>query len=535
MCGVVGVIQIPHRKTDQEVGRGNSVSRPSDKAGQVSTPASLTAYQALLMLQHRGQDGAGIVSYDEISGRFYEKKNLGLIAEAIGESDFDRLRGSMALAHNRYATVGSDSIHDLQPMISGRPFGVAMAHNGNVSNYFELRQEIERTWNIKLLSQNDLELILQMFCSKLQQLDQNLFQPLGVQSFSHRLDLCTQAMSTVVQSLDGAYSIVGMIAGIGMFGLRDPHGIRPLLLGKKIDSSGTTYMLASESSSLQFLGMEIVRDIEPGEMLFITEEGHIQSERVDQSKSDKSPAPCMFEWVYFAGAESIIENEQVYTTRLRMGQILAEVIERQEQFQLNAKIDVVMPVPDTGRTAALALAEKLRLPYREGLFKNRYVQRSFILSKQQKREMAVHLKLVPIPSEIKGKSILLVDDSLVRGTTSKKIIQHLRNMGARHVSLAFTCPPIKFGCTYGIDFPKREDLLMARFDIEAAKQYLGADALYFPSIEDLKLSLGKSQLCTGCLSGVYPTQCGGSAVFAGERQTAREEGLEMGNNSEFLV
>ncbi|HAZ13506.1 MAG: amidophosphoribosyltransferase [Bdellovibrionales bacterium GWA2_49_15] len=491
MCGVAGVIQVPSK-----------ASLPGNKV-QTSS-ASLVAYQALLMLQHRGQDGAGMVSYDQECGRFFDKKKLGLIAQAFEREDLERLKGDMALAHTRYATVGGDGIQDLQPMLAGMPFGVALAHNGNLANMIELAEEVQSKYKIKFLTRNDAEVLLQLFCYF-------MGRERGTNG-NFNFEMAVSSMKEVVAHANGSYSVVGMVADGGLFALRDPHGIRPLLLGRKVEGERTTYLFASESSAIQFLGMEVVKNLAPGEFILITPEGQVLTADV----GGKEAAHCMFEWVYFAGAESVLEGQCVYSARLELGRRLAKKIS-------GRTFDVVMPVPDTGRTAAGALAEALKIPYREGLLKNRYVQRSFILNGQSKRELAVSLKLIPIVSEIKGKDILLVDDSIVRGTTSKKIVNLLRMHGAKSVCLALTCPPIKHPCFYGIDFPVQGELLMANLSQREAADWVGADEVFFTDTNDIEAAVNGPKLCKGCLTGEYPTDLKKCHSFALERGKVREK------------
>ncbi|MBI2520160.1 MAG: amidophosphoribosyltransferase [Bdellovibrio sp.] len=495
MCGVAGVIQVPSTLAVCEI------------AAPLSS-ASLVAYQALLMLQHRGQDGVGMVSYDQECGRFFEKKKLGLIAQAFERDDFERLSGAMALAHTRYATVGGDGMRDLQPMLAGVPFGVTLAHNGNLANFFELADEIQSKYKIKFLTHNDAEVLLQLFCYFMSSTHQ------GKLTGNFSFEMAVSSMKQVVQHANGSYSVVGIVAEGGLFALRDPHGIRPLLLGRKVEDNRTTYLFASESSAIQFLGMEVIKNLAPGEFMLITPDGQIMSADV----GGKEAAHCMFEWVYFAGAESVLEGQCVYSARLELGRRLAKQVTKRS----TDSFDVVMPVPDTGRTAAGALAECLKIPYREGLLKNRYVQRSFILNGQSKRELAVGLKLIPIVSEIKGKRILLVDDSIVRGTTSKKIVNLLKMHGAKSVSLALTCPPIKHPCFYGIDFPVQGDLLMANLSESEAARWIGADEVFFTECSDIDGAMNGLKLCKGCLTGEYPTNLKKCRSFALQRGRVRE-------------
>lgn len=495
MCGVIGVIHSQEKNLKRE--------------------ARDEVYQGLLALQHRGQDAAGIVSYDFEREHFYEEKNLGPVSQVFTPENLMSLKGSMAIGHTRYATVGSDGRRDLQPMISSFPFGVAMAHNGNIVNYLELKDLLKKKYHQQLLSHNDLELILSLWGKAYLEESQDLD--------SFQFDRCTKALSKIFELLNGSYSCVALIADCGLLAFRDPHGIRPLSLGKKLREDGTySYCVASEEVALNFLDYRFERDLLRGEVIYINFEGKIESWVYP---AQKKQATCMFEWVYFSAAESSIEGRSVYGARLSLGEKLA--IKVASLIALSRiSPDIVVPVPDTGRTAAIALSEKLRIPYREGLMKNRYVQRSFILAQQNKREKAVELKFTPIRKEIEGKNILLVDDSVVRGTTSQKIIKLLKNNGALKVTLALTCPAIKNPCFYGIDFPDSKDLIANRLQNAELANWLGADEVIFLEVEDLYQSLEKNKkigLCTACVSGSYPTDCQPGAKFLEHRNEFRQE------------
>ena len=426
MCGVVGII-------------GPSVFEENPSW------AAFDAYRGLLTLQHRGQDAAGILSYNRNFQKFHQEKDLGLIASVFNEQSLMKLKGNMAIGHTRYATAGGDGKEDLQPLVTGFPFGVGMVHNGNVVNYHSMTRELQNKHHLKMLTNNDLELFLHLWCQKLSETN-------GEESFKFEPEKALKACEDIFDRLEGGYAVVGIMADEGLFGMRDPHGIRPLVLGRKKFAEGGKflYCLCSETISLNFLGYEFVRDIEPGEFIFIRENGEIFSS-IAESTKNKEKAPCMFEWIYFSGAESQFENVNVYNARLNLGKVLAKKARLLIQNGVISP-DVVCPVPDTSRTASISLAENLGLPYRESLIKNRYIQRSFILNTQEKREKAVELKLSPVRSEIEGKKILLVDDSIVRGTTSKKIIDLLKRHGASDITLAITCPPLRYACYYGIDF-----------------------------------------------------------------------------------
>lgn len=488
MCGVIGIIGPYHEE-------------------KVPFWAAYEAYRGLLTLQHRGQDAAGILSFDKDRRKFFGKKNLGLVSQALDQTDLETCTGNMAIAHTRYATMGSDEVSDLQPMVTGFPFGVGMVHNGNILNYHSLAKRLGEQYDFQLLTNNDLELMLHLWCQKILEERESKNTPL---EFKH----VKKAAKAIFDEANGAYALVGLMGNVGMFALRDPNGIRPLVLGKREGKKGAEYCVASESLALNFLGFEFERDILPGEVILITTKGEVFSEVVGAAPRK---AHCMFEWIYFAGAESSIEERSVYSTRLNLGKVLAKKVQKAWD---NKEIspDFVCPVPDTSRTASISLAENLKLPYREGLIKNRYIQRSFILNTQDKREKAVALKLSPVRSEIEGKNILLVDDSVVRGTTSKKIIELLKRNGAKEITLAITCPPLRYGCFYGIDFPEESDLIANGKDLDAIAKWVGANKVIYLDEPDLVEAIGTESLCMACVNNSYPTDISEGKVFASKRR-----------------
>lgn len=495
MCGVIGVIN----------------TGPS-KSGCQEVPYEV--YRGLLTLQHRGQDAAGILSYDCYKRVFSQHKDLGLVADVFNEEVLDSLEGSMAIGHTRYATVGKDSRENLQPFVSGFPYGTGMVHNGNVVNYHQLAKTLKDKYFLQLLSSNDIEVMLQLWSHtlvKLQNSEQTDF------TFDHGV----KAAKNIVENMQGAYALVGLVADKGMFALRDPNGIRPLVLGKKkIDdgSQSNLYCFCSETVTLNFLGYEYVRDVKPGEFIFIGTDGEIQSQELIEQKTIKSN--CMFEWVYFSAAESTIEGKSVYETRLRLGKVLARKVAKEiENGSINP--DFVCPVPDTSRTSSIALAEELNIPYREGLIKNRYVHRSFILKSQDEREKAVELKLSPVRSQIEGKNILLIDDSVVRGTTCRKIISLLKKYGANKITMAITCPPLRYGCYYGIDFPAASKLIASNKEVDEIANFIGADQVIYLEPEDLKEAIGIEDLCMACVNNEYPTSIDDAQEFINQREKER--------------
>jgi len=463
MCGIVGVL---------------GTSR-----------ASKEVHQALLMLQHRGQDSAGILSVDGATGKFHLHKELGQVSSVFEKKDLDRLQGQSAIGHTRYSTIGEVREADLQPMALSLPVGIGMVHNGNVSNFKKMRDEMLDAQRF-FMSDNDLEIILHLVAegfAEASALSKNVFNNLAA------------SVMKVLEQVEGGYSVIGLLGNQGMFAFRDQHGIRPLVLGtRKEDDGKTAYCLTSETCALKFLGYEVERDIRPGELIWIDREGRIQTRNLMEKKA----LPCMFEWIYFSSADSTQEKKNVYEVRLRLGELLGERIQREARPALS-RFDVVAPVPDTSRPAAIALAETLGVPFREVLIKNRYVQRSFITNGQDKRQLAVGLKFSVIDELVAGKTVLLVDDSIVRGTTSKKIIELLRLRGAKEVYLASTCPPIMHPCFYGIDFPSHKELIANHRTPSEVAECLGADGVFYSAMEDLESALSGLSFCKACLDGSY--------------------------------
>ncbi len=497
MCGVIGIIG-PENNTE---------------SNQVPHYAALEAYQAMLTLQHRGQDAAGILSFDNSCSMFFSEKDLGLVSSVFEQSAIENMTGNMAIGHTRYATNGGNNRRDVQPMVMGAPFGLGMVHNGNLLNHFSLAKKLTHDMKRQLLSANDLEVLLHFW-------SHYLLDGEGVKEDSFSFDNIKKAAKSIFDTVNGGYAVIGLIAGEGMVAFRDPKGIRPLSIGRlKLEDGGYKYCLCSETVAMNYLGYEYMRSVAPGEVIFIDLQGKLHSAIL--TEPDAKAAPCMFEWVYFSAAESVVEDKSVYTARLDLGNQLAK---KAKILIDNGKIDVdvVMPVPDTSRTSAISIADYLDLPYREGLIKNRYVQRSFILNTQEKREKAVELKLSPIRSEIEGKNILLVDDSVVRGTTSKRIISLLMRNGAKHVTLGITCPPLRYACYYGIDFPNGEELIANERTIEEISDWVGADRLIYLDETDLKQAIGKEDMCMACLNNEYPTDIKEASEFAAKRKITKD-------------
>jgi amidophosphoribosyltransferase len=495
MCGVVGIIG------------------PEEAAKEV--------FLGLFTLQHRGQDAAGILSYDEGEGPgFHLFKDNGLVESVFNETIVNRLPGRMAIGHTRYSTVGNtgDKLN-VQPFVLNYPYGIGMAHNGNLVNYYQLTDKLKRERRRMPITNSDLEVIQNLFADAL------LESGVGAEE-KLRFEHLEKAASAVMKEAIGGYSVVSMIAGQGMFAFRDPKGIRPLILGKREtmvkDASGAlvkkpAYCIASEMILLSFLGYEVVDDLKAGELIFIDNDGRLERKVLPQAQT---PTPCMFEWVYFAGAESILEGKPVYNARLALGKGLAQVV-KEKISSGEMKPDIVVTVPETSRIAAISMAEELGLPYREVLIKNRYIQRSFILNTPEKRTKAVDLKLNPVRSEIVGKNVLLVDDSIVRGTTSKRLVDLVRRAGAKEVYFVSTCSPIRHPCYYGIDFPNPDELIATGRDEHQIAQALNADRVIYLNQEKLKEAIGVPSMCMACLDGKYPTDISAGLAFREKRKEQR--------------
>ncbi|MFH0835392.1 MAG: amidophosphoribosyltransferase [Candidatus Micrarchaeota archaeon] len=429
-------------------------------------------YAGLIAMQHRGQDSAGMAVFD--GAHIENKKSVGYVEDIFDSETLADLCGRVGIGHVRYATIGSNPYRDAQPFSVSEPCGIAMAHNGNVINYDELRQR----YSDRARSNCDIEIVLHRFADALSR--EKTIDPRAV----------FLAVEAVMNDVNGSYSVVAFVKG-GLLAFRDPHGIKPLVMGEREDG---TKFFASESVAFDAIGAKIVRDVAPGEAVYIDSSGAMHSRMVKPEK----PAHCMFEWVYFARPDSTIDGRNVYDARLRLGQELAKLVEKDD-------LDVIVPVPDTARTAAQSLAEEIKVPCREGLMKNRYIGRTFIMPTQAQRERAVRTKLNPLAFVVKDKNIGLVDDSIVRGTTSKKIVSLLKKETKR-VHLIITCPPIRHPCFYGIDFPSTKELIASGRTEKQVCEHVGCDELTYLSIEGMKRAIGVDGLCMACLNGEYPTQ-----------------------------
>ncbi|MBA2689675.1 MAG: amidophosphoribosyltransferase, partial [Burkholderiales bacterium] len=417
MCGIVGIV--------------------------AKSPVNQLLYDSLLVLQHRGQDAAGIVTAE---GRtFHMHKRRGLVRDVFRTRDMRDLTGSIGIGHCRYPTAGSAKATDeSQPFYVNSPFGIVLGHNGNLTNADALKREMFQQDLRHVNTNSDSEVLLNV-----------LAHELAEAAKGHRLDPSSifNAVSAVHRRCKGAYAIVAIIAGYGLLAFRDAHGIRPLAIGRNVSEMGTEFIVASETVALDAVGFKFMRDVAPGEAILVDESGNFHSR---QCTENPTLNPCLFEFVYFARPDSVIDGISVYETRLRMGESLADKIKASGMAD---DVDVVIPIPDTSRPSALQLANKLGLPYREGFIKNRYMGRTFIMPGQEQREKSVRQKLNAIAIEFKGKNVLLVDDSIVRGTTSREIVMMARECGARKVYFASAAPPVRFPNVYGIDMPTSSELV----------------------------------------------------------------------------
>jgi amidophosphoribosyltransferase len=441
MCGIIGI-----------VGRA---------------PVNLALYDGLTVLQHRGQDAAGIVTFDQ--GRLYLRKAIGLVRDVFHTRHMHRLKGNIGIGHVRYPTAGSSVSAEAQPFYVNSPYGITLGHNGNLINASELKKELFLADRRHINTDSDSEILLNVFAQELHKQEGLKLQP----------DDIFAAVSGVHRRCRGAYAVIAMIAGYGILAFRDPYGIRPVVYGERETEDGIEYMVASESVALDLLGFTLIRDLEPGEAIFIDVNDRLHAR---QCAHNPVLSPCIFEYVYFARPDSIINDVSVHKARMRMGQKLGLKLLKQ---WTERDIDVVIPIPDTSRTAAQELAFKLGVKFREGFIKNRYIGRTFIMPGQKQRKKSVRQKLNPIGLEFKDKNVMLVDDSIVRGTTSKEIVQMAREAGARKVYMSSASPPVRYPNIYGIDMPAASELIAHGRSEEQVCEAIGADRLIYEDLDDL--------------------------------------------------
>jgi len=449
-------------------------------------------YDALSTMQHRGQDAAGIATFD--GQKYHIKKGDGLVREVFRTKNMQRLQGRVGLGHVRYPTAGVYDAEEAQPFYVNSPFGISLVHNGNLTNCNELREEV-RKQNIRCLNtRSDSEILLNVFADEVLKLKTTELSP----------NKLKKALQSTFKRIKGSYSVILYIAGQGMLVFRDPHGFRPLIFGSKKVGNQKTYLFASESIALDVLGYKIERDIQAGEAIYIDKKTNkLTSFQLTPSQISH----CIFEYVYLARPDSIIDEISVYKSRLRMGSHMAEKIKKEKKWN----IDVVIPIPDSSRSAAVTLAYELGVKYREGLIKNRYIGRTFIMPGQKMRKDSIRHKLNPLPLEIKGKNVLLVDDSIVRGNTSKKIIDMVRKVGAKNIYFVSYSPPVKYPCVYGLDTPTLEEFIAFKKDTNQICKAIGADGLIYQDVNNLFESVqsGNKKIpsfCMACFNGKYPTK-----------------------------
>lgn len=467
MCGIVGVVS------------NNMVNQ--------------IIYDALLLLQHRGQDAAGIATSHGSS--FYIHKENGLVRDVFRTRNMRSLPGNIGIGQVRYPTAGSTSAEEAQPFYVNAPFGIVLAHNGNLTNAGQLKIELFKNDRRHINTESDSEVLLNVLAHEIQQ---------STSTYSLEPVTLFSAIARLHKRVRGSYAVVAQIAGYGLLAFRDPFGIRPLCLGISESDQGDEYMIASESVALEGMGFRFLRDVEPGEAIFIDEDHQLYSQ---QCAENPILTPCAFEFVYLARPDSVLDGASVYATRLRMGEYLAD---RVRQTISGGDIDVVMPIPDSSRPAAMQLALKLNLEYREGFIKNRYIGRTFIMPGNVSRRKSVRQKLNAIGAEFKGKSVLLVDDSIVRGTTSREIVQMARESGATRVIFASAAPPVQYPNVYGIDMPTRQELIAYGRNEEEICREITADALVYQEVSAMRCAIADinpklNNLEASCFDGHYVT------------------------------
>ena len=450
-------------------------------------------YDCIIHLQHRGQDAAGIMTYDD---RMHKEKGMGLAKEIFNEENMNLLTGNIGISHNRYPTHGGFSHGEVQPFWTSVPYGIALAHNGNLTNYQELAEEITKQDSRYLNTNSDTEVLLHLFADQ-------LHEDKPPESSEEFFKLLCGAVSTIFNRVKGAYSVTAMIIGKGLVVFRDPNGIRPLVKGERSNGNGgKDFIFASENSMFYSLGYEPKGTVLPGELIYVNNKGRVFNKRLVQKEFN----PCIFEYVYFARPDATLNDVSVYRARLRMGQNLAQAW-KEKHPEKNP--DIVIPAPSTANTAALSFAHELGVRYSEGLYKNTFIGRTFIMPGQVERKKSVKYKLVPQELEIRDKKVLIMDDSIVRGNTSREIVRMLRDFGAREVYFAVACPPVKSPCFYGVDMPTRDELIAGNKSEKEIEKYLAVDALLYQEIDSLVEAVTRKgdhhidRPCMACLDGQY--------------------------------
>ena len=456
-------------------------------------PVAAELYDSIIHLQHRGQDAAGIMTYDD---RMHKEKGMGLAKEIFSKENIKLLTGNIGISHNRYPTHGGFSHGEVQPFWTSVPYGIALGHNGNLTNYNELAAEVTKEETRYLNTTSDSEVLLHLFADE-------LHQDIPPQTNEEFFELLCEAATNIFNKVKGAYSVTSIIIGKGLVVFRDPQGIRPLVKGERSNGNGgKDYIFASENTMFYALGYEPKGTVLPGELIYVSEEGEVFSRRLVKKEFN----PCIFEYVYFARPDATLNDVSVYRSRLRMGQNLAETWKKKYP---NKTPDIVIPAPSTANTSALSFAHELGVRYSEGLYKNTFIGRTFIMPGQAERKKSLKYKLVPQELEIREKKVLIMDDSIVRGNTSREIVRMLKDFGAKEVYFAVACPPVKSPCFYGVDMPTKGELIAGNMDEEETEEYLDVDALLYQRIDDLVEAVTRKgdhhidTPCMACLNGNY--------------------------------
>ena len=458
-------------------------------------PVAPELYESVVHLQHRGTDAAGIMTYDD---RMHKHKGLGLARDVFKQENISLLKGNIGISHNRYPTHGEFGHGEVQPVWTSVPYGIAIAHNGQIINYDELVSEVTNEGQRYLNTTSDTEVLLHIFAEELRKNG----NPNTSEEF---FELLCKAVTTVFSKVRGAYSVTGIVIGKGLFAFRDPRGIRPLVKGERDNNGGTDYIFASENTMFYSMGYEPKGNVLPGELIYVDNDGKLFSKRLVKEEFN----PCIFEYVYFARPDAVLNDVGVYRSRLRMGQNLAEAWKKKYP---DVKPDIVIPAPSTANTSALAFAHEIGVRYSEGLYKNHFIGRTFIMPGQKERTRSVRHKLVPQDTEIRGKKVLIVDDSIVRGNTSREIVRMVKDVGAKEVYFVSACPPVKHPCYYGVDMPTYEELIVNSkngSDERILPDILGVDILMYQEIEDLVEAVTRrgdhhiKNPCMACLDGHY--------------------------------
>ena len=456
-------------------------------------PVAAELYDSIIHLQHRGQDAAGIMTYDD---RMHKEKGMGLAKEIFNEENIKLLTGNIGISHNRYPTHGGFSHGEVQPFWTSVPYGIALGHNGNLTNYNELAAEVTKEETRYLNTTSDSEVLLHLFADE-------LHQDVPPQTNEEFFDLLCEAVTNIFNKVKGAYSVTSLIIGKGLVVFRDPQGIRPLVKGERPNGNGgKDYIFASENTMFYALGYKPKGTVLPGELIYVDESGKVFSRRLIKKEFN----PCIFEYVYFARPDATLNDVSVYRSRLRMGQNLAEAWKKKYPDTVP---DIVIPAPSTANTAALSFAHELGVRYSEGLYKNTFIGRTFIMPGQAERKKSVKYKLVPQELEIRDKKVMIMDDSIVRGNTSREIVRMLRDFGAKKVYFASACPPVKSPCFYGVDMPTRGELIAGNMNVDEIEKFLEVDTLLYQEIDDLVEAVTRKgdhhidTPCMACLNGHY--------------------------------